>query len=55
MNPGTLATAAFASPHNLLIVAIDNGAYDQRKPADARRVLRGPGTGSRGASVSGTR
>ena len=27
MNPGTLATAAFASPANLLIVAIDNGAY----------------------------
>jgi len=27
MNPGTLATVAFASPHNLLIVAIDNGAY----------------------------
>jgi sulfopyruvate decarboxylase beta subunit len=27
MNPGTLATAAFASPANLTIVAIDNGAY----------------------------
>ena len=27
MNPGTLATAAFASPRNLTIVAIDNGAY----------------------------
>jgi sulfopyruvate decarboxylase beta subunit len=27
MNPGTLATAAFASPENLTIVAIDNGAY----------------------------
>ena len=27
MNPGTLATAAFASPGNLTIVAIDNGAY----------------------------
>jgi sulfopyruvate decarboxylase subunit beta len=27
MNPGTLATAAFAQPANLLIVAIDNGAY----------------------------
>jgi sulfopyruvate decarboxylase subunit beta len=27
MNPGSLATAAFASPANLLIVAIDNGAY----------------------------
>jgi len=27
MNPGTLATTAFASPPNLTIVAIDNGAY----------------------------
>lgn len=27
MNPGTLATTAFASPANLTIVAIDNGAY----------------------------
>jgi len=27
MNPGTLATAASASPDNLTIVAIDNGAY----------------------------
>jgi sulfopyruvate decarboxylase beta subunit len=27
MNPGTLATAAFAAPQNLLLVAIDNGAY----------------------------
>lgn len=27
MNPGTLATTAFASPGNLTIVAIDNGAY----------------------------
>ncbi|MEK6743353.1 MAG: sulfopyruvate decarboxylase subunit beta [Nitrospirota bacterium] len=27
MNPGTLATAAFAAPANLTIVAIDNGAY----------------------------
>ena len=27
MNPGTLATAAFASPRNLTIIAIDNGAY----------------------------
>lgn len=27
MNPGTLATAAFAAPANLTLVAIDNGAY----------------------------
>jgi len=27
MNPGTLATAAYAGPKNLTIVAIDNGAY----------------------------
>ncbi|TAN40232.1 MAG: sulfopyruvate decarboxylase subunit alpha [Nitrospirae bacterium] len=27
MNPGTLATAAFAAPANLTILAIDNGAY----------------------------
>jgi sulfopyruvate decarboxylase subunit beta len=27
MNPGTLATTAFAATQNLLIVAIDNGAY----------------------------
>jgi thiamine pyrophosphate-dependent acetolactate synthase large subunit-like protein len=27
MTPGTLATAAFAAPQNLLLVAIDNGAY----------------------------
>ncbi|OGW33666.1 MAG: hypothetical protein A2X58_12950 [Nitrospirae bacterium GWC2_56_14] len=27
MNPGTLATAAFASPRNLTIIAVDNGAY----------------------------
>jgi sulfopyruvate decarboxylase len=27
MNPGTLATAAFAAPGNLTIVAVDNGAY----------------------------
>jgi sulfopyruvate decarboxylase subunit beta len=27
MNPGTLATTAFSSPQNLLVVAIDNGAY----------------------------
>jgi sulfopyruvate decarboxylase subunit beta len=27
MNPGTLATCAYASPKNLTIVAIDNGAY----------------------------
>ncbi len=27
MNPGTLATAAYASPTNLTIIAIDNGAY----------------------------
>ncbi len=27
MNPGTLATAAYAAPANLTIIAIDNGAY----------------------------
>lgn len=27
MNPGSLATAAFAAPRNLTIIAIDNGAY----------------------------
>ncbi len=27
MNPGTLATAAYAAPKNLTIIAIDNGAY----------------------------
>jgi sulfopyruvate decarboxylase beta subunit len=27
MNPGTLATAAFAAPANLTVIAIDNGAY----------------------------
>lgn len=27
MNPGTLATAASASPENLTVIAIDNGAY----------------------------
>ncbi len=27
MNPGTLATAAAAAPRNLMIIAIDNGAY----------------------------
>ncbi len=27
MNPGTLATAAYANPKNLTIIAIDNGAY----------------------------
>ena len=27
MNPGTLATAAYAAPRNLTIIGIDNGAY----------------------------
>jgi sulfopyruvate decarboxylase len=27
MNPGSLATSAFAAPRNLTIIAIDNGAY----------------------------
>jgi len=27
MNPGSLATAAFAAPRNLTIIAIDNGSY----------------------------
>ncbi len=38
MNPGTLATCAYASPKNLTIVAIDNGVYgstgNQPTPAD---------------------
>ncbi|MHB8845525.1 MAG: sulfopyruvate decarboxylase subunit beta [Nitrospirota bacterium] len=51
MNPGTLATAAFASPQNLLVVAIDNGAYGStgnqptlaRSCVDLEQVARGFG------------
>lgn len=51
MNPGTLATAAFASQRNLLIVAIDNGAYGStgnqptlaRSCVDLEQVARGFG------------
>jgi sulfopyruvate decarboxylase len=51
MNPGTLATAAAAAPRNLMIIAVDNGAYGStgNQPTltatctDLERVARGFG------------